>query len=87
MHAARCFLAALAGYRGSGWVAAEEYTATVLPAEVSGWVVIVVVGMMCNIAEQFCREQNEPWGHVTVAYYRVPVVWLVYLKPVVLAKD
>lgn len=34
MHAARCFLAALAGYQGSGWLAAEEYTSTVLPTEV-----------------------------------------------------
>ena len=34
MHAARCFLGALAGYSGSGWLAAEEYACTVLPTEV-----------------------------------------------------
>lgn len=34
MHAARCFLGALSGYSGSGWLAAEEYTCTVLPTEV-----------------------------------------------------
>lgn len=39
MHAARCFLGALSGYSGSGWLAAEEYACTVLPTEVrlSGW--------------------------------------------------
>lgn len=34
MHAARCFLGALSGYSGSGWLAAEEYACTVLPTEV-----------------------------------------------------
>lgn len=34
MHAARCFLRALAGYEGSGWLAAEGYACTVLPIEV-----------------------------------------------------
>eukprot|EP00752_Nemacystus_decipiens_P016769 g15006.t1 len=33
MHAARCFLGALTGYSGSGWLAAEEYACTVLPTE------------------------------------------------------
>ncbi|CAM9845652.1 unnamed protein product [Hapterophycus canaliculatus] len=33
MHAARCFLGALSGYSGSGWLAAEEYACTVLPTE------------------------------------------------------
>lgn len=37
MHAARCFLGALSGYQGSGWLAAEEYACAVLPKEV-GWV-------------------------------------------------
>lgn len=34
MHAARCFLGALDGYSGTGWLAAEEYACTVLPTEV-----------------------------------------------------
>lgn len=34
MHAARCFLGALSGYEGSGWLAAEGYACTVLPSEV-----------------------------------------------------
>lgn len=34
IHAARCFLGALLGYQESGWLAAEKYTCTVLPAEV-----------------------------------------------------
>lgn len=37
MHAARCFLGALGGYSGSGWLAAEEYACTVLPTEVRFW--------------------------------------------------
>lgn len=42
MHAARCFLAALSGYSGSGWMAAEEYACSVLPTEVRLFCLIAV---------------------------------------------
>ena len=58
MHAARCFLAALSGYQGSGWRAAEDYTCNALPTEVR----YVDAGSFCFVLFLFfvfCFSRRE----------------------------
>lgn len=43
MHATRCFLGALKGYERSGWLAAEEYACTVLPTEVTRFLLLLLL--------------------------------------------
>lgn len=60
MHAARCFLGALGGYSGSGWLAAEEYACTVLPTEVRFWPE-EISAWCCFVAD----VEEGVWGVVT----------------------